>query len=139
MKNTKQIDEKEVERTFFIDPYPPISKVQFDALHLWFRWMAEALNDAGLDQRVVLKKSIPIPWSEAAFKEKLWKTIQKARVNKISTKDLNTVEPDKVYKVFETSFREKFGVCLPFPTKEDVENYRKERKKLIKKRNAKAY
>ena len=39
------------------------------AMHLFFARLVEALNDAGLDMKKVLKPEIDIPWSQTAVKE----------------------------------------------------------------------
>jgi len=92
------------------------------ALHLYFRKIAEALNDAGLDQRKVLKPSVAIPWDEKSVKEQLWRQIQRVSVHKDSTKDLDTKEIDKVYDILNRHLTEKFGpdVHIPFPKRRRV-------------------
>ena len=38
--------------------------------------IANALNDAGLDMKKVLKPEIDIPWNTATVKEYLWRPVQ---------------------------------------------------------------
>ena len=99
---------------------------QNKGLHLFFTMLSDELNNAGYDQRKVLKPSVDIPWTPEAIKEQLWKPIQKLMYNKESTTELDKVkEIDKVHEVLMRHLGEKFGVeYLPFPHDENkiVEN-----------------
>ena len=66
---------------------------QNKAMHLFFGWLAETLNDAGLDMKKVLREDIDIPWTRESVKEHLWRPIQKAMTDKQSTTEITTVEP----------------------------------------------
>lgn len=87
-------------------------------LHLFFTLLSDSLNDAGLDQRKVLKPSVSIPWTLESVKEQLWKPIQKLMYNKNSTTDLD--KKQEIEKIHETLMRhlgESFGVdYIPFPS-----------------------
>jgi hypothetical protein len=89
---------------------------QNKALHLFFTHLAEELNNAGLDMRKTLKPEVSIPWSSKTVKEYLWRPIQKAQLGKESTKDLETVEIDKVFETLTRHLGEKFGLELEFPS-----------------------
>ena len=93
---------------------------QNKGLHLFFTMLSDELNNAGYDQRKVLKPSIDIPWTPEAIKEQLWKPIQKLMYNKESTTELDKVkEIDKVHEVLMRHLGEKFGVeYIPFPVDE---------------------
>ena len=86
---------------------------QRKALHLWCEQVAEVLNAAGHDQRVVLKESVEIPWDKLAVKERLYKPILEAYSGKTSTEDQSTVEPDKIVDFLAVNLGEKFQVVLP--------------------------
>lgn len=90
---------------------------QNKALHVDFKLIADALNDAGLDQRKVLKPSISIPWSSTAVKEQLWKPIQKALYGKESTTELDKQkEIEHVHDVLLRHLGEKFDLeYIEFP------------------------
>ena len=83
---------------------------QRKALELYFRQLAETLNDAGLDQRKVLKPSIDIPWDQKSVKNQLWRQIQRAKTGKISTTELEPKEIDDIYEILSRHLAEKFGV-----------------------------
>jgi len=93
---------------------------QNKALHLFFTMLTDELNNAGFDQRKVLKPSVDIPWTPEAVKEQLWKPIQKLMYNKESTTELEKVkEIDRVHEVLMRHLGEKFGLeYIPFPVNE---------------------
>lgn len=96
----------------------PRTNQQNKALHLFFEMLATSLNDAGLDQRKVLKPSISIPWTKVAIKDQLWRPIQQALYDKFSTTDLlKQQEIDTIHATLMRHLGEKFGVeHIPFPS-----------------------
>lgn len=95
----------------------PRTPEQNRALHLFFKILAGHLNAAGLDQRVVLKPGVSIPWTEEAVKEQLWRPIQKAMFNKQSTTELSKLEEiDAIHEVLMRELGQKFGLeYIDFP------------------------
>lgn len=85
------------------------------ALHVFLRLLGEALNDAGLDQRKVLKPNFPIPWTTHSTKENLFKPIMKAMFEIESTTKLERVQVSQVYDVLNRNLSEKYGISIPFP------------------------
>ncbi len=85
------------------------------ALHKYFVRLFNALNDAGLDMRKVLKPETEIPWTLSSVKEYLWRPVQRIMLNKESTTELETTEVDEVYRVVDRKMVEK-GVNVPFPS-----------------------
>lgn len=93
---------------------------QNSALHLYYTHLAETLNGAGLDMRLVLKPEIDIPWTPETVKEHLWRPIQKGFLGIESTTDLTTKNIDMVYDVLNRHLGQKFGVSVPFPSEEEI-------------------
>lgn len=89
------------------------------ALHLYFQMIADALNDAGLDMKKVLKPEVDIPWNKTNVKEFLWRPIQKLQLGKKSTKQLTTDEIDKVFDTLNRHIA-KFGISVAFPSIEQL-------------------
>lgn len=89
-------------------------------MHKLFTMLSETLNDAGLDQRKVLKPSVSIPWTPKAVKENLWRPIQEAMYHKKSTTELGKQEEiTQIHAVLMRHLSEKFGVeYIPFPSHE---------------------
>ena len=85
------------------------------ALHVYLRLLGEALNEAGLDQRAVLKSNFPIPWSTETAKQNLFSPIMKAMFDIDSTTKLERVQVSQVYDVLNRSLSEKYGISIPFP------------------------
>lgn len=93
---------------------------QNKALHVFFQLLAEELNNAGLDMRKALKPEVDIPWTPSAIKEYLWRPVQKIQLQKHSTTELTSDEITKVYETLNRHLGEKFGLYVPFPSKEDL-------------------
>lgn len=87
------------------------------ALHLFCKILAEELNMAGLDMKVVLKPHIAIPWTPISIKEHLWRPIQKAMTGKESTTELDKqLEIDKIHEVLMRELALAFHIeYIPFP------------------------
>lgn len=96
------------------------TELQNRALHLYFKFIAEALNDAGLDMRKVLKPHVSIPWSTETVKDYLWRPLQIALLGKKSTTQLSTKEIDKVFDVLNRHLGTEFGVQEDFPSVETI-------------------
>ncbi len=93
---------------------------QFKALHLWFQLLADALNDAGFDQKKVI--NIDIPWSAYAVKEYLWRPTQIKMLGKKSTTRLTRNEIDPIFEVISKEIGLRCsGLYVPFPSKEGLE------------------
>lgn len=93
------------------------------ALHLFFTKLADALNDAGLDQRKVLKPSYSIPWTPEAIKLHIWHPIQMVMYGTPSTTFLHKVNQiDHIHAVIMRELGQKYGVeFIPFPTDEEIQ------------------
>jgi hypothetical protein len=84
------------------------------ALELWFRLLADTLNEAGYSVQTILKAKKEIDWTHDNVKELLWKSTQRALFNKPSTKQLKkTEEIDLIYNHLVRHLGEKFGIEVP--------------------------
>ncbi len=109
--------------------YPQRTKQQNKALHVLFRMLADELNNNGLDMRKTLKPGVEIPWSPQSAKEYLWRPIQIAQLNKVSTTELTTMEIDQVFDTINRYLGEKFGLHIPFPSIDELIRQYEEREK----------
>jgi len=91
---------------------------QNDAIHKYFDLLAEALSDAGFDVRKTLRHDIDIPWDGELIKKLIWKTVQETMTDKKSTSKLDTKEVSEIYEVINRHTASKFGVSVPFPSRE---------------------
>lgn len=91
---------------------------QNKALHVYFELLATALNDAGLDMKRTLKPEVDIPWSAVSVKEHLWRPIQKAIIDKQSTKEASTAEYGPVYETLNRHTSDRFGISIPWPSRD---------------------
>jgi hypothetical protein len=88
------------------------------ALHKFCDLLAIALNDAGLDQKKLLKPSIDIPWTQNAVKEMLWRPVQVAVTGIKSTTKPETSQYSAIYEVLNRHLSMKHGISVSWPTKE---------------------
>jgi hypothetical protein len=90
------------------------------SLYKWFDQVADCLNDAGLDMKVVLKPEVEIPWTKESVKNHLWRPIQILMMDKESTAEMETVDPDKVARVISRHLASNLGIELPpWPSNEN--------------------
>lgn len=99
----------------------PRTSQQNRALHKGCELIATALNDAGLDMRKVLKPNIDIPWTKESVKEHIWRPVQLAMFNKLSTKELSKLsEIDEVWEVVMRFLMQNHHIeYIPFPDDPD--------------------
>lgn len=93
---------------------------QNKATWLYLTMLSDELNQAGLDQRKVLKPSIQIPWTKDAAHDRLWIPIQEALYNTDSTTQLTTEQITLVYETLNRHLGETTSVHVPFPSKEEI-------------------
>ena len=92
---------------------------QNNALHLWCRRIAQALNDAGytVNSRDVLR--LDVPFTELAVKEYMFKKIMSTMYpDKTSTAQLSKIELSEIAEVLNQHLGEKLGIHVPFPHEE---------------------
>jgi hypothetical protein len=75
-------------------------------------------NNSGLTVQQVLSVAIEREWTMLGAKEVIWKPIQSAMFETDSTTKLNTDQVSKVYDTINRHTGEKFGLYVPFPSKE---------------------
>lgn len=92
---------------------------QNNALHVYCRLLGEALNDAGLDMKAVMKPTHDIKWTTELVKEHLWKPMQKYVTDNESTSDASSEDYDLTHKHLSQILSEKFGVYVPFPSRKE--------------------
>jgi hypothetical protein len=89
---------------------------QHNALHLLFRQLSKALNDAGFMQKHPFNEAFEIPWTENSIKEIFYKPIIKQMYDKDSTRKLGTTELSDSANVMIDAINMKLGVFVPFPS-----------------------
>ena len=103
-------------------PKRPKTDAQRNAFHVWLRLLAEELNAAGLDQRVVfeqMREGVERPWTLETCKDNLWRPLQQAMVKKAFTEELKINEHDEIYSVLHRWLVSKGFPCPPWPSKWD--------------------
>ena len=92
---------------------PEITEAQTHAMWLWAEQVADFLNQAGLDQRVVLNPAMPIPWTKTAVVDQMWRPVQKAMTGETSTKKLKKNEVSDIHETIHRYIAQSQGVNLP--------------------------
>ena len=101
----------------------PRTLSQNNAMHLLFTQIADELNSRGIEQKLIvelLEKYATVPWNSISVKEIIWRTLQKALLLRVSTKELTTQEVDQVFEVMNREVFVPLGIELPFPSIEEV-------------------
>ncbi len=89
----------------------PRTPEQNKSLWLFYTLLADALNNAGLDMRVVLKPTYAIPWTKESVHAHLWLPIQKAMYSTDSTTKLPKLgQIDAIHATLMRELGEKFGL-----------------------------
>jgi len=97
----------------------PRSPKQRNAMELWFKRVAEILNNAGIYNRLEFSadKVMKIPWTNASVKT-LWRCVQLNMYEVDSTKDLTSDKVTVIYDVLNELFVEHYSLHIPFPSVE---------------------
>jgi len=96
--------------------YPQRTKRQNKSLHLYYDFVALALNSSGLDMKKTLDPGMSIAWTPVSVKECLWKPFQKAKFEKESTTELSTVEIQDVFEELSKYLSENFDIVIEWPS-----------------------
>ena len=91
------------------------------ALHKFCELLASKLNESGLDMPTLLSHHADIPWNPHEVKERLWKPVQKALLDKKSTTEATKAEYSEVYEVLNRHLGEKYGVHVPWPSRGEAD------------------
>ena len=92
---------------------------QNNALHLYFKLLADSLTAGGFDAKATFAESANVPVTPEMIKDGLWKPVMKQITTKTSTAKLTTAEVGNIYEILNRHISETFGLHIPFP---DVTN-----------------
>ena len=96
------------------------SLTQNAALHLYCTQLAQALNDAGLDFRIVLREDIEVDWTPELVKQYIWKPVQEAITGHKSTTKPKRDEYSKIYETVNRFVSSRFGLFAAWPSKDSI-------------------
>src|SRR3990167_2899771 len=93
---------------------------QNNSIHRGCKLIADALNNAGLDMRKVLKPEIEIPWTMQSAKDLIFRPVMKSMTSKQSTTELKKQgEIDEIWDTVMRFLGQNHGVeYIPFPSNE---------------------
>ena len=109
----------------------PRTREQNASGHKYFTDVAEVLNDAGLDQEMVMTKTYyKLPNTSHSVKD-LFRSEAHKMFGVTSTTELTTSQWSEVEQAFTRELEQELGVTLPeYPSEESLENARRGWKKL---------
>ena len=89
------------------------------SLHVYLEQLAWTLNEGGYDVRETI--TMPVDFTKETVKEYMFKPIMKALYpDKLSTKELSTVEIQEVYENLNRLTSEKFGIGIDWPSNDSL-------------------
>jgi len=91
---------------------------QRNSVYLYCELLAKELNGRGLDMVKTLEHGVEIPWSKGTVKKHIWVKVQETQFENKSVNQLKTHEISKIYDVINRHLSDKFGVYVPFPSRE---------------------
>ena len=91
---------------------------QNNAIHKYLDMLALEFNNAGLTVQQVLAQAIEREWTMLGAKEQIWRPIQLALTNEQSSTQIKREQVSAIYDTINRHTGEKFGLYVPFPTKE---------------------
>ena len=100
---------------------PTITEPQLASIHIYYRRLAEALNDSGLSVKVTLSKApfIDALWNDDLVKDLLARPLMNVIAPGKKTMRMNTIQTQELYETLNRFTAENFGISMPFPEKED--------------------
>lgn len=106
-----------------VDTLPTVQEVVSvglkKGLPMYFKIVADAMNDAGADMRVALKGTKQVWWDKLTVKDFIWRPVQKAMLGTDSTRQLLTDQIDPVYDTVNRHLGKHIDTVL-FPSIEDI-------------------
>ena len=87
-------------------------------LHLLFRRMATALNEAGFEISHPFKAELEIPWSEHSVKELLYRPIITSYFKLERSSDLDAAQLSESMEILIDAVNRNTGVYTPIPSQE---------------------
>lgn len=109
--------EQGVERVYSIQKMDRTYR-QNRAIHLLFRRMATALNEAGFEIRHPFKPDLEIPWSEESVKDLLYRPIITSYFKIERSSLLDTAQLSESMEILVDAVNRNTGVYVPIPSQE---------------------
>jgi len=100
--------------------HPRRTLTQNASLHKYCTLLAQEMDGAGYDQRAVIdqfKDDFKIPWTMESVKH-IFRQIAKAMYDCKSTADLDTVQIQEVYRVFDARMSEITSISVAWPSED---------------------
>ena len=117
MKHLQEVVKQGGSVNLSLKPKDKRTAAQNNALHLYFKLLADDLNESGFDQLTFpWKEGAKLDWTAESVKEHLWKPIQNAMLKESQTSKMKKEDVDQVYQTLARALAEKTGVTTSFPS-----------------------
>jgi len=100
---------------------PVRTSSQNRSLHVFVRWISQALNEAGISMTEFYKEGADMMWTPDSVKDHIWRVVQKAAYGKDSSAKLTTAEHSRVVTEVQQIVSRK-GVLVNYPNEQDLIN-----------------
>lgn len=101
-----------------MNDFPQRTPSQNASLHLFCEQLAEAMNEAGISQRIFLKE-LEVDNSMESVKS-VFRELGKVKYGKDSTAKLTTKEMTDIYEELNRHTASRLGIHVPWPSIEEV-------------------
>jgi len=98
------------------------SIAQNAAMYLWWRQIASAAVECGLDIRKLMSQRIDIPATKENIKVVVWVPVMETMTGKTSTAKLDTKEVSEIAMTIDRYLLSKNGINVPFPSMDSLAN-----------------
>jgi hypothetical protein len=95
------------------------SPTQNRCVHLYCEQVAENLTDAGITFDMFFKPGFEVPWNKLTVKDNIWRPIQIAICDKVSTTEPLTTDYNEIYEYVNLKLA-KYSIYVPWPSKESL-------------------
>ncbi len=89
---------------------------QRKSLQLFCKFVAEELNDAGIEQHKFFKPGFFVRWNEQFVKDNIWRTVQLAVTGHESTTQPTVEQYLEIYEYVNRKLSE-YGIHVPWPSR----------------------
>lgn len=92
---------------------------QNKCVHLYCEQVSEELTNKGITFDMFFKPGFQVPWNKETVKENVWRPLQIAICNKVSTTEPLTTDYNKIYDYVNLKLAD-YEIHVPWPSKESL-------------------
>ncbi len=97
------------------------TNLQNAALHVYCDQIADALTNRGITFTMFFKDGFEVPWTRDIVKDNVWRPIQEAICDEVSTTKPITSDYKKIYEALDKKLCE-WDFDIPWPSKDNIQS-----------------